>query len=543
MGIVGNLVLACVLAAAPEPEIVAELGRVRVRLPTGLHANANPASDPSLQPLAVAFEERPGVRIGKVTYPRAKVGTFFGERLRVYEGEVEIRFEYAVETSAAGGIEARLSYQLCDDRKCYPPGQKSFLIPLPSTDFNFTAVARSDDTAPRPPPAYTPPADGPDFHRIFEKGGWPLVLVFAFLGGVLLNLTPCVYPVLPITLGYLGSGTHGRWAPWRYLLGMSFTFAALGLLAALGGALLGSALQSSWVLLGLAALLLYLAGSSMGWYEIPMPSSAASGAGPFMMGATAGLVAAPCVGPIVVGFLVFLSTRATPFFAFASLLAMGVGMGLPQAALAAGVVRWGLPKGGAWLDWSKKAMGLLLPGAAIWILLPLLQPTRAMALGAIWALSSGAYLGWLEPTRGGSGFRWLRRGVGLAYVAVALTLLFGIRPPGAATEWEAFDESKLGGGRSAVVDVRADWCAPCLELERWTFADSEVAKGLADFRRLRLDVTTAPPPHLRDWLDAREVVGVPTVMFFDSEGRERTDLRLTGFEEAGPFRERLAAAR
>lgn len=525
---------------------------VLVLLPSGYHANANPAAYDYLIPLSVEPEPVEGLSFESPRYPQGVPFEVAGTgRLSVYEGEVPVRFLVrATPDLKPGRYEVPLSvrYQLCDARACYRPGSTAAVlevrvtgaVPPPSS-----SVASTEASASRAQ------GGGVDFAALFERGGLWLVLAAAFLGGVLLNFTPCIYPILPVTVGYFGASKHGRAAPIAYGAGLAGSYAVLGLFAAAGGAVLGAWLQTPAVVWFVVVVLVAMALASLGAFEVRMPPALADVGrkaerlGPVALGATAGVVAAPCVGPLVAGFWVFLAAQAEPFLSFLAFFAMGLGMALPQVLLAYGVERFlRLPEAGAWTAWTKKAMGLLLFGGAIWVATPLLGPTRALALGAIWALVSAAYVGWFARAEGGAKFRWVRRGVGVAYGLLGVRLLFLLHEPLSPPAFEPFAVERIGAGQPVMVDVRADWCPPCLDLERYTFSAPEVRSRLtSDWRLLVLDITRPPSPAHERWLDAHGVVGVPTVLFFDPRGNEVEDARLLGYEAAGPFLKRLSRAR
>lgn len=383
-------------------------------------------------------------------------------------------------------------------------------------------------------------------------------LLAALLGGLALNLTPCVYPMIPVTVAFFsgqasGSLKRALFLGGCYVLGLSVSYALLGLAAATTGALLGSWLQRPAVLVGVALALLGLSLGMFGLYELQPPAfltrrmgRAAAGAwGAVVMGAAVGLVAAPCIGPFVLGLILVVGQLANPLAGFALFFMLGVGMGLPYVVLGALANQAAkLPKSGAWLVWSKHAMGFILWGLALYLVRPVLPPALVMPAVVLLLAAAGVYLGWLGVRqRSAPWFRRVRRATGVALLAAAALLALPRAPQASPVAWQPYSDEALAqakqAGKPAVVDVYADWCVPCVELDHVTFRHPDVVRALSSVAALRLDVTRETPREGEALLDRHRVIGVPTVLLFDRRGEERRDLRLEGFEGAKEFLERL----
>jgi thiol:disulfide interchange protein DsbD len=322
----------------------------------------------------------------------------------------------------------------------------------------------------------------------------------------------------------------------------------LGVSAALSGELFGRSLQQPVTLVLLASLMVFLALSSFGFYTLQPPqwilqkAGAAVGgvAGALFMGLTMGVVAAPCVGPIIVGLLLLVGARGDAGLGFLLFFVLALGLGAPYVALgaAAGSIAQ-LPRSGEWLVWVERLFGFLLLGMALYFLNPLLS-SRAVAWSVAILLVIGAFdLGFHDLRAAGCsrGFTILKRVTGsLALVAAVGIVLRPTAPVTSGIRWRDFSPQALAEarsqGRPAVVDFRADWCLPCLEMEKTTFVSPAVAAKAGAFTMLRADVTDASK-ETEALLSSYGVLGVPTTLFFSTDGAEQH--RMVGYVSAEEF--------
>jgi len=380
--------------------------------------------------------------------------------------------------------------------------------------------------------------------------GWAMLwtLLGVFAGGMALNLTPCVYPLIPITVSYFGGRgarkqggllAHGLF----YIGGLALTNSLLGVFAALTGGLMGAMLQSPIVLIVVVAVLLIFASSLFGFWELRLPTGLTQAAsrsytgyfGSLFMGLTLGVVAAPCIGPFVLGLLTWVAGMGSPWLGFLIFFTLSLGLGLPLLALALFSGKLDrLPRSGAWMVWVRKLMGWVLVGMAVYFVEPLLpHGWRSWSLAVV-ALAAGLHLGWLERSKADiRGFPWMKSAAGIGGLVLGAYLIGGWLFMGAGVSWRPYSDELLMEARESkkpvIIDFYADWCAPCRELEDITFHDPSVVGLAAGFVMVKVDLTRKDDSLNRLLLEKYKIKGVPTVVFIDGGGRERRDLRLVDF--------------
>jgi thiol:disulfide interchange protein DsbD len=361
-----------------------------------------------------------------------------------------------------------------------------------------------------------------------------------FLAGVLTSLTPCVYPLIPITVGVFGARQSQNRArsvmlSATYVAGIAAMYSALGVGAALSGRAFGSFLSSPIVIAILALFLLALAASMFGAFEIALPSglqarlTSVRGAGfgsAFGMGLVAGLVAAPCTGPVLAGVLAYVATQRNAVLGFWMLFTYAVGMGLLFFVLGATSLR--LPRSGAWMETVKSVLGIALLAAAIALLLPLFPRAHDLPFGEKpVAILTGvlAFAGVLAGAlslsfHGDRRERVLKAGtLGLVLFAVALRFGWLGMPKADGSqkiEWlrdeHAAVQASISSGKPLLIDFGAEWCAACKELDVHTWTDPTVASEVSQhFVPLKIDATE-DNDQVNELEKKYAVPGLPTVL-------------------------------
>ena len=536
---------------------------IAIAIDPGWHINSNKPLDPYLIPTSVRLELPAGWSAGEPAFPPHRTAdlAFSDEPVAVFEGVLTVTVPITAgprpwPETLRGAVRA----QACDEKQCLAPAEVEFSVALASGDDRTAPIAGATSAPPPPAPEGGGELSSPAAAPGFAGRGLFLQLVIVFLAGLALNLTPCVYPLIPITIGFFSaqrSTSHTR--TWRlavaYVLGMAVTYSALGVTAALTGRLFGAALQSPAVTVGVVLVMLALATSMFGLWELRVPawatrtSGGRSGlSGALVMGLVVGVVAAPCIGPFVLGLLTYVGQRQDPVLGFGLFFTLALGLGVPYLVLGVStkaIER--LPNSGAWMLGIRQLFGVLLVALAAYFLRPLLPPGRGTLLLAVILVLGGLYL--LVVARPGHEIPAVDRLMRLASAAtlVAGFAMFPRQAPETAdaTGWQPYDESEaasaIASGQQVVLDFSADWCLPCKELDEKTFSDPRVASAIRGFTRYKVDLTVSSPA--TEAARARfAVAGVPTIAFF-AAGREIESARLTGFEAPEAFLARLRTVR
>ncbi len=537
----------------------------------------------------VKFESSdPAIKIVAVNLPRGemKEDPNFGPT-EVFHNPFQAVIVLDRSAGAADSITLNATYMGCSEEGlCYPPIEKVIHVALPDMKTGITGLpAQTMSEAPpreqiTPIPAGIPVADNENSQiaKLFKGGSFWLIISFFFGAGLLLALTPCVFPMIPILSGIIvGRGhkitkMHAFILSLAYVLGMAITYSAAGVAAGLSGNLISNALQTPWVLGSFSAVFVVLSLSMFGFYELQLPSALQSKltdtsnklhgghlSGVFGMGALSAIIMGPCVAAPLAGALLYIGQTHDAILGGVALFALAMGMGAPLLLIgtSAGAL---LPKAGAWMEAVKKFFGVMLLALAIWIIQPLLPVSVQMLLWATLCIFSGVYLHALDSLPpSASGWHKLFKGVGVIALLLGVAYLIGglsgandiLRPLGNIGRAEAQignevhfsrikDNAELdqriaqAGGQIVMLDFYADWCVSCKEMARFTFADTAVQAKMKRAILLQADVTANSDAD-KALLKRFGLFGPPGILFFDAKGNELSDFRVIGYQDTAQF--------
>jgi thiol:disulfide interchange protein DsbD len=543
---------------------------VEIRINQGYHINSNKPLEPFLIPTEISFEGEGQAAFGRVQYPEPKVKKFqFSENpLSIYEGTIYVPVTVSILSDVPGGeswVTTRVHFQGCTDEVCLLPMTKEIRTPIRIVPVSVPVNPINRDVwkaAGLGPSEESAISESGEISALFSEKGGILPFLLIYVGGLALNLTPCVYPLIPITIGIfmMQKGGHRRRQTvahaFTYVFGLALTYSALGLLAALTGGMFGSAVQHPAAVLLIAAVLLGLALGMFGLYDLRPPEfllrfSARQKTGYFgtlFMGLTAGIIAAPCVGPFVLGLLTFVGEQGDPAFGFLLFFIFAMGLGTPFLFL--GIFTQSLsriPKSGSWLVFVKKTFGVVLVGMALYYLRPLV-PGEKVFQGMVYVTAVSAAIYLIRSEAGRSVFsaeRLIRTTVALGVTALGV---FVLSPPGetkGGIPWEPISAERLEQarleGKPVIIDFFADWCLPCVELDKFTFSDETVTARAERFVTLKADLTRTGNEEMDRFKRQFDVRGVPTVVFLQPDGTELRESRILGFVNKDEFLNRMSA--
>lgn len=515
--------------------------------------------------------------------------------VEVFHDRVDLSLPLIRGSTAPIEVTLVAKYQGCAERGiCYPPQTQRVTLSLPEALVAavLPAAGAAEATAEAAPSADAEPMVS-EQDRIAEvlKGGNLWLIVAAFFGfGLLLALTPCVFPMIPILSGIIagqGPNITTRKAftlSVVYVLAMALTYTVAGVLAGLFGANLQAAFQNPWILSLFALVFVALALSMFGFYELQLPSSLQSKLaemsnkqeggtliGVAIMGLLSALIVGPCVAPPLFGALIYISQTGDAVLGGIALFALSLGMGAPLIAIGTSAGKL-LPRAGAWMDAVKAVFGVLLLAVGILLLERILPAAVAMLLWGLLLICSAVYMGALtQLPAGASGWGKLWKGLGVFLLIYGALMVVGaaaggkdtIQPlrglmvggaGGAAAEHAAFKRVKTvadldrelaaaaSAGKPVMLDFYADWCVSCKEMERYTFSDQTVIQEMGRFVLLQADVTANDAADQALMQGRFGIPGPPAMLFFDTAGSELRNFRLVGFKPAAEFAEHLRRA-
>ena len=542
--------------------------------------------------LAFVVKSPADVKVTRADTPKGDVkdDPSFG-RTEVYHRNFSARLALSRPLANDEKLVLAATWQGCNEAVgvCYPPIKR---------DFSLTSAGAASVAAAAAPSAGGPATAGEsDTSRIERvlKGGSFWAVVATFFGfGLLLALTPCVFPMIPILSGIIAgqnkqlTKTTGFLLSLAYVLGMAITYALAGVAAALSGTLLSNALQNPWALGVGAGIFVLLAMSMFGFFELQLPSfiqskvSDASNkmkggnfAGVFVMGALSAVIVGPCVAPPLAAALAFIAQTGNTTLGGVALFVLALGMGVPLllVGLSAGAL---LPRAGGWMNAVKYFFGVMMLAIAIYLVSPLIPAWINMLLWAVLLIASAIYLHALDPLPAhASGWSRLWKGLGVVLLIGGLSIILGllagsrdllqplevykggIRGGGgtalaAEQDGLAFEKVKSvaeldarlaaakAGGQAVMLDFYADWCVSCKEMERYTFTDPKVRARLQKMVLLQADVTANTEAD-KALLKRFALFGPPGLVFWNGAGAQ-SDYKVIGFEKPEKFVASIDAA-
>lgn len=533
---------------------------ISAKIANGWHINSNkPLDDFSIASKIILGNK--DFSIQKINYPKAKELKFeFSDTpVSVFDGDFDITIFIKSSSNLKSGeykIPITFAYQACNNQTCLPPSdvKNEIVVHVDESKQKIEEQAQvQNDSEILNNQKVQITNNGSNENSIaskIEKSGLLLSLIFVFLGGLALNLTPCVYPLIPITIGYFGGQAEGKTSRLfllgvLYVLGMALTYSVIGVVTSLSGAVFGTLLQNPFVIIGIALLFVVLSLSQFGVYEFKLPDSLvmkAGGAkggvfGAFFMGLTMGIVAAPCIGPFVLGLVTYVAAKGDPFYGFLMFFVLALGLGLPYLLLAlfSGKIK-NLPRAGFWMDGVKHIFGFLLLGMAIYFLNPILpKEIQSFTLPVFGILAIIILFLMDKEANKVKGFKIFKIIFSIIVLAVSIYAL--IPKQKLEPEWQIFSiekyEASLKSNEKMIIDFYADWCIPCKELDAITFADPKVVEKSKEFACYKVDMTETMNEVTEKYREKFKIVGMPTVLIIDSKGNEVE--RITGFVNAEEF--------
>ena len=515
----------------------------------------------------------------RVQIPKGKIkdDPLFGE-VEINTGEVEILVPLNRQSNEQTDISLEFGYQGCKDNSiCYPPIKKLVSFSLPA--FSGTAQSASSQGNLIEEGASLSAQDA--ITQRLKEGGL-LFNVIAFFGfGLLLSLTPCVFPMIPILSGIIvGQGKsitaiRGFLLSLAYVSAMAVTYAVLGVIAGSFHFNLQAASQNIWVISAFSAIFVLLALSMFGFYELQLPAaiqsrlSSASNkqksgtlSGAAVMGVLSAVIVGPCVAPPLAGALLYISQTGNALLGGMALFAMGLGLGVPLLILggSAGSL---LPRAGAWMESIKGVFGVVMLAVAIWFMERVIPGQLALMLWAILLIVSAIYMGALDRLEANASWKRLWKGLGVVMLIYGAVLVVGaasgskdvFKPLQGIQQLVGVQEtanelhfkriknlnelkqelSAAGAaGKYVMLDFYADWCVTCIEMEEYTFTDPRVQAALEDVVLLQADVTATNEDD-QDLMTEFNLFGPPAILFFDADSNENQSHRLVGFVAADDF--------
>jgi thiol:disulfide interchange protein DsbD len=474
----------------------------------------------------------------------------------------------------------QVDYQGCSEKGlCYEPSSNLFKLQVDVSTLPMAADKTSSASTPEDTVGTEEDAPSTDpVSALLEGGNIFYIVVGFFIFGLLLSLTPCVFPMIPILSSVIVS--HGSdmttkkafWLSMVYVQAMAVTYTIAGIIAGLTGAGVQAAFQTPWVVAVFAGVFVLLALSMFGLFEIQMPQSVQSylnkkteGSGKgylsiAIMGLLSALIVGPCVAAPLAAALGFISQTGDALLGGIALYALSIGMGIPLLIVGTGAGKF-MPRPGSWMDAVKSIFGVMMLAVAIWMLSRILEDTVTMFLWASLAIFIASSVGAFDVRQehGCGPCYAAKKSLGLLFLIYGVTLFLGAMSgaksmtnplekfiAGSSVQSVAYDTVtevsfqkihsiaeleellEASKGKKVLLDFYADWCTSCKELEHITFADTQVKQKLAEYVLIQADVT-ANSEEEKALSKMFGLFGPPALIFYDESGQEEVAKRIIGF--------------
>lgn len=523
------------------------------------------------------LEQNSGIIIDRLVLPKGV--DHEGEEVYASSPTIDIALAKTQELDKIVPITLLLSYQGCSEQGlCYEPIETKF-----NFDIETSALVLKKNTSLPPKKSPINVSETDQITQTFIEGNVPLILLTFFTFGLLLSLTPCIFPMIPIlssiivAQGKNMNAKRGFLLSLVYVLAMSVAYTIAGVLAGLFGGNIQIAMQNPWVISTFALLFVGLAVSMFGYFKIGLPSSwqtkltksseeaSSKGgyAGVAIMGFLSALIVGPCVAPPLAGALVYIGQSGNALLGGAALFVLSIGMGIPLLLIGTGAGKY-MPHPGGWMDTVSHVFGVVMLAIAIWMLSRILPPSISMLLWAALLIIVSIYLGALESLQGHhKGIKPFVKGVGIMMLAYGLMLFYGgvkgggnpLSPLSADTQIQTASAAKTisplafktihsseeleallaqSKGKKVMLDFYADWCTSCKELDEITFKDPAVIQSLNDYILVRTDVT-ADSKAEKALTKRFNLFGPPAMIFFDKNSQAIKGSELIGYKDPQTF--------
>ena len=524
--------------------------------------------------------------IASLALPAGKIkfDPFLEKEVELYEEEIAVKLFFQASKDIPSGqyhIKLKVSYQGCSDKICFAPKTEEFILPVQVESATWSVpVSQGEGKAIQPVSKSDIKSETTGFQKTLESKGIFVSLILIFLAGVGLSFTPCVYPMIPITIAVIGGQAASNQSAGRkpltafflsliYVLGISIVYSAMGVAAASTGSLFGTALQSPWVIGFVVAVFVGLAMSMFGVYYLRVPSFISDRLGTgtrkgiigvFVMGLVSGIVASPCIGPALASLLVYIASTGNKFLGFWLLFVFAWGLGVLLIVLGtfSGAIK-ALPKSGGWMEIVERIFGILLLGAALYYLRLIISENAFIIILGLFLIVLAVFSGGFKRlTHESTKFHWAKKSFAIIAFIFGIYFLVGhlivkrpILPPFSTLSsvksdttkekinWVLSEEDGLKQarieGKPAMIDFWASWCAACMEFEKITYANPEVIKELRKFVNIKIDCTNTNDPKIKQIWEKYRIVGLPTIVFINKDGTVASDKTITGFVNAQEF--------